>query len=99
MYENLGNEWGSSVPSFLALACLPMPFLFYMYGDTIRKHSKYALKAQKIQATMMGKKEPEKSSTTSSNDEESATEGDGRAVGPEDLQKVSSIAEKNQIAK
>ena len=66
-----------------------------MYGDTIRKHSKYAREAQQIQATMMGKKEPEKPSTTSSSDDEAAIEGNGKAVGPADLQKVSSVAEKD----
>lgn len=42
MYENLGTQWASSVPAFLALACLPMPFIFYKYGAAIRRRSKYA---------------------------------------------------------
>ncbi|KAJ5725342.1 uncharacterized protein N7483_006699 [Penicillium malachiteum] len=37
MYDNLGIHWASSIPAFLALACVPMPFLFYKYGAVIRK--------------------------------------------------------------
>ncbi|KAJ6096883.1 MFS general substrate transporter [Penicillium sp. IBT 16267x] len=42
MYENLGIHWASSLPAFLALACVPMPFLFYPYGPGIRKRCHYA---------------------------------------------------------
>jgi hypothetical protein len=42
MYENLGIHWASSIPAFLALACVPMPFLFYRYGHQIRKRCHYA---------------------------------------------------------
>ncbi|KAJ5728082.1 hypothetical protein N7493_004412 [Penicillium malachiteum] len=42
MYDNLGIHWASSIPAFLALACVPMPFLFYKYGPEIRKRCRYA---------------------------------------------------------
>ncbi|KAI2469668.1 MFS general substrate transporter [Annulohypoxylon bovei var. microspora] len=42
MYADLGIHWASSVPAFLALACVPFPFLFYKYGPAIRKSCKYA---------------------------------------------------------
>ncbi|EED21472.1 MFS multidrug transporter, putative [Talaromyces stipitatus ATCC 10500] len=42
MYHNLGIHWASSVPAFLALACVPFPFLFYKYGAQIREKCKYA---------------------------------------------------------
>lgn len=42
MYANLGVHWASSVPAFLAVACAPLPFLFYKYGAVIRKKCKYA---------------------------------------------------------
>ncbi|KAJ5575390.1 hypothetical protein N7450_009289 [Penicillium hetheringtonii] len=42
MYNNLGIHWASSIPAFLALACVPFPFLFYKYGATIRKSCKFA---------------------------------------------------------
>lgn len=39
MYRRLGIHWASSVPAFLALACAPLPYIFYFYGPRIRKHS------------------------------------------------------------
>ncbi|PWY66713.1 MFS general substrate transporter [Aspergillus heteromorphus CBS 117.55] len=45
MYENLGIHWASSVPAFLALACVPFPFVFYKYGPAIRRRCKYAAEA------------------------------------------------------
>ncbi|KAK6504503.1 hypothetical protein TWF506_002698 [Arthrobotrys conoides] len=45
MYRNLGIHWASSVPAFLALACVPAPFLFYKYGERLRLKCKYAGKA------------------------------------------------------
>ncbi|EKG19564.1 Major facilitator superfamily [Macrophomina phaseolina MS6] len=45
MYASLGIHWASSVPAFLALACLPFPFLFYKYGGRIRMKCKYAAEA------------------------------------------------------
>lgn len=46
MYENLGIHWASSVPAFLALACVPFPFLFYKFGPRIRKACKFAREAE-----------------------------------------------------
>ncbi|KAJ5816146.1 Major facilitator superfamily domain general substrate transporter [Penicillium robsamsonii] len=45
MYHNLGIHWASSIPAFLALACVPFPFIFYKYGARIRKCCKYASEA------------------------------------------------------
>ncbi|CAI7602674.1 unnamed protein product [Penicillium glandicola] len=45
MYRSLGIHWASSIPAFLALACLPMPFLIYRYGSQIRERSHYAADA------------------------------------------------------
>lgn len=42
MYNNLGIHWASTIPSFLALACVPFPILFYKYGPAIRARCKYA---------------------------------------------------------
>ncbi|CAH0050493.1 unnamed protein product [Clonostachys solani] len=44
MYAGLGIHWASSVPAFLALACLPFPFLFHRYGSWVR--SKCAFSAE-----------------------------------------------------
>ncbi|ESU10330.1 hypothetical protein FGSG_02966 [Fusarium graminearum PH-1] len=54
MYDKLGTQWASSVPAFLSLACLPMPFIFYKYGPAIRQRCKYSAKA--AQATAMAAK-------------------------------------------
>ncbi|KAH9904402.1 MFS general substrate transporter [Xylariomycetidae sp. FL2044] len=48
MYENLGIQWASSIPAFLALACAPMPFIFRKYGVFLREKSKYATEARKV---------------------------------------------------
>lgn len=37
LFENLGTGWGSSLLGFLALAMTPLPFLFWQYGERIRK--------------------------------------------------------------
>jgi hypothetical protein len=42
MYDDLGIHWASSIPAFLALACVPFPFLFYKYGARIRAKCAFA---------------------------------------------------------
>ncbi|OQE09449.1 hypothetical protein PENVUL_c006G09303 [Penicillium vulpinum] len=37
MYKTLGLGWGNSVLAFIALAMCPLPFLFYRFGEQIRK--------------------------------------------------------------
>lgn len=54
MYDKLGTQWASTVPAFLSLACLPMPFIFFKYGPAIRQRCKYSAKA--AQATAMAAK-------------------------------------------
>jgi len=48
MYADLGIHWASSIPAFLALACVPFPFLFYKYGAAIRQRCKFAAEAAAI---------------------------------------------------
>ncbi|RAL13086.1 MFS transporter [Aspergillus homomorphus CBS 101889] len=54
MYRNLGIHWATCIPAFLALACVPMPFLFYKYGARIRKKCHYAAEADAFVERMMG---------------------------------------------
>ncbi|KXJ97742.1 major facilitator superfamily transporter [Microdochium bolleyi] len=54
MYSALGIHWASSVPAFLALACLPFPFLFYKYGESIRVKCRYAAEAAEFLAELRG---------------------------------------------
>lgn len=42
MYKNLGVHWATTLLAFLSLACVPIPFVFYMYGERIRSYSKFA---------------------------------------------------------
>lgn len=45
MYHNLGVDWASSTLGFLAIAFIPIPFVLYKYGATLRKdYSKAARK-------------------------------------------------------
>ncbi|KAJ5987510.1 hypothetical protein N7451_011875 [Penicillium sp. IBT 35674x] len=57
MYNNLGIHWASCIPAFLALACVPFPFLFYKYGAAIRQRCKFAAQSdafmRKIQEQAM----------------------------------------------
>ncbi|CAG7939654.1 unnamed protein product [Penicillium olsonii] len=54
MYENLGLHWAASVPAFLALACVPIPYLFYVYGARIRRKCHYAAEADDFMNRMLG---------------------------------------------
>lgn len=54
MYQNLGIHWASSIPAFLALMCVPFPFLFYKYGEPIRLKCKYAAEAAAALERMRG---------------------------------------------
>jgi len=55
MFNTLGIHWASSVPAFLALACLPFPFAFYRYGAAIRKRCPYAAQAEAVMAELRAK--------------------------------------------
>ncbi|KAI9880870.1 MAG: MFS siderochrome iron transporter 1 [Pleopsidium flavum] len=58
MYNSLGIHWASSIPAFLALACVPFPFLFYKYGPAIRKRCKFAAEAERIMLEMSQRQQP-----------------------------------------
>ncbi|KZF19872.1 MFS general substrate transporter [Xylona heveae TC161] len=72
MYHNLGIHWASSIPAFLAVACVPFPFLFYKYGAQIRARCKFAAtseafmrKLRESQAPPVAEAEDDKSSSSS----------------------------------
>lgn len=44
MYDALGLGWGNSVLGFAALCLVPIPGLFYLYGERLRTDPKYKLK-------------------------------------------------------
>ncbi|KAL4777216.1 major facilitator superfamily domain-containing protein [Aspergillus nidulans var. acristatus] len=42
MYHRLGVRWASSLLGFLSVAFIPIPIVFYIYGQRIRKLSRYS---------------------------------------------------------
>lgn len=42
MFHNLGVPWAASVLGFIALALIPIPYLFYTYGKGIRARGKWS---------------------------------------------------------
>ncbi|KAF2215055.1 hypothetical protein CERZMDRAFT_105385 [Cercospora zeae-maydis SCOH1-5] len=77
MFGNLGIHWASSVPAFLALACVPFPFLFYKYGAAIRKKCKYSAESDRFMKQMAGQaisddEEEEAADDDSTNEKDSA---------------------------
>jgi MFS family permease len=41
MYQNLGVDWASSLFGFIAIAMMPIPWIFTKYGPYLRKASKF----------------------------------------------------------
>ncbi len=39
MFDTLGQGWGSSLLAFIALAMIPVPVIFYHYGECIRENN------------------------------------------------------------
>lgn len=76
MYNNLGIHWASTIPAFLALACLPFPFLFYKYGEPIRLKCKYAAQAHQIMQAMKAEAQEE----AEGEKQAEATQADGSEV-------------------
>ena len=54
MYHNLGIHWASCIPAFLALICVPFPFILFKYGSVIRKKCKYAAEAERLRLVVHG---------------------------------------------
>ena len=79
MYQNLGIHWASSVPAFLALACVPFPFLLYKYGPTIRRRCKFAREAEEEMIKLKKNQRPD------SGEEEDEEEEERRVNGEKDL--------------
>jgi len=59
MFRNLGVNWACTLIAFLALACAPLPLIFYGKGQTVRRKSKFAREAddmgQKMRAAAQKK--------------------------------------------
>ena len=42
MYRELGTAWATSMLGFMCVALIPAPFLFHVYGERLRRRSKFA---------------------------------------------------------
>jgi hypothetical protein len=58
MYDNIGIHWASSIPGFLALVCLPFPFVMYRYGAALRLKCKYSFEAAEMMRRMQTQQAP-----------------------------------------
>lgn len=54
MFRGIGLHWAASVPGFIALACAPLPFVFYRFGPRIRSKSSFASKADADTVALKG---------------------------------------------
>jgi hypothetical protein len=44
MYDALGVGWGTSTLGFIAVAFMPVPLLFFKYGQRIRESKRFEVK-------------------------------------------------------
>ncbi|TQS32563.1 hypothetical protein Golomagni_07117 [Golovinomyces magnicellulatus] len=58
MYDSLGIHWASSIPAFLALACVPFPYLFWIYGAKIRAKCEFSSEASAVLERIRSKHTP-----------------------------------------
>ncbi|KAL4895815.1 major facilitator superfamily domain-containing protein [Aspergillus ambiguus] len=95
MYEGLGIHWASSIPAFLALACVPFPFLFYKYGPAVRKRCKYAAQSDAFMRKMLQqlKQQAPEPEPESEQPEDEAAEGYDRTEAPAPVEDESEESE------
>lgn len=79
MYENLGLNWAASIPAFLSLLCVPMPFVFWKYGPAIRERCKYAKEAADFMKKMQNQ--------TDEDDDDESAEGESGTQSEESADK------------
>lgn len=73
MFKNLGLHWASSIPAFLALGCVPFPFLFYKYGAQIRSKCKFAAESAAFMDMMYSHAQAQADEKAASKNELAAT--------------------------
>ncbi|EXJ77033.1 hypothetical protein A1O3_10190 [Capronia epimyces CBS 606.96] len=94
MYRDIGIHWGSAVPGFIALLCLPFPVLFYVYGARIRRKCKYAAEAAEHLDNARGRLERSTSRATSRAEIERA-----RRVASRDSDMRAGVEEEDEAAR
>ncbi|KAI0440559.1 major facilitator superfamily domain-containing protein [Xylaria telfairii] len=63
LYDRLGYQWASTLLAGISLLCCMIPFLFWKYGERIRRRSKYAYAGDDV-ADSKGAVLPEKTNTS-----------------------------------
>ncbi|KAI9839887.1 MAG: hypothetical protein M1819_000079 [Sarea resinae] len=81
MYQNLGIHWASSIPAFLALGCVPFPFLFYKYGPAIRSRCKFAAEADEFMRKLRAGQEAEDEDESEEDESPGAAEKTAESAG------------------
>ncbi|KAI9735298.1 MAG: MFS siderochrome iron transporter 1 [Claussenomyces sp. TS43310] len=84
MYNGLGIHWASSIPAFLALACVPFPFLFYKYGGPIRERCKYAAESSRFIKQIMMQSSDHPAASSSKADDVDDDDDNTSGSGPDD---------------
>jgi len=57
LYASLGPHWAGTMLGLMELVCLPIPFVFYMYGHRIRMKSKLISSMQQDKQKLDAKRE------------------------------------------
>ncbi len=96
MYDDLGIHWGSSIPAFLAVACLPCPVLFYRYGEKIRKRCKFASEASRVLALMRSRQLDDGEDEADGRSEDSEKHAGGRSPDVDDEKLAGTVEEKEK---
>lgn len=84
MYEDLGIHWAPSIPAFLSVACIPIPFLFYKYGAVIRSKCKYAAESEEYMQRI-------KAHTLKENKADEITTGPMKAAEEPELERATTL--------
>ena len=63
-----GEGGASTIPAFIALTCVPFPFLFYRYGLDVRKQYKFPREAAAVMAKIKQRQPEDESSQDEEND-------------------------------
>lgn len=60
MFNSLGAPWALGLLAFVTLACAPIPYLFFIYGQRIREGSAFAASGAKGDKTQKRRPKLEK---------------------------------------
>ncbi|KAK4684526.1 hypothetical protein P7C73_g5648, partial [Tremellales sp. Uapishka_1] len=78
MFGNLGINWASTLVAFLALACSPMPIVFYIWGRRVRRKTQFGRSADDMGQMMRKMAISKKNEASGGGSGEAATESSGR---------------------